>query len=301
MNMQSLDATDAASAVGVGRWTAADSLQECRLALHNKPFRATHALAKHPLFALDTLIEVAQEAAKRGNDVYFDAGAVSLSDKWGEIPIPKLPVSDVIRRIETAGAWVVLKHVEADPRYKAILDECADFVRTVAGPEGAKLIRNPEMLVLISSPNRVTPFHFDAEINMLTQILGSKDLWVCDPLDRSIATETEIERYYTVSITAGNYKPHAEERATRFTLHPGDAVHIPSHGAHWVKNHNQVSVSLSLNFEFPRWYRADVYRANHYLRRLGIQPRPPGRSVVADRLKAATIRLALAAKRLVRR
>jgi hypothetical protein len=215
--------------------------------------------------------------------------------------VPELPVAEVIRRIETAGAWIILKHVEADPNYKAVLDECAAFVRSLAGPEGAKLLRNPEMLVLITSPNRVTPFHFDAEVNFLVQVHGSKDLWVCDPLDRSITTETEIERYYAVSITAGTYKPHAAERAARFVLHPGDAVHIPTHGAHWVKNHNQVSVSLSLNFEFPHWFQADVYRANHYLRRLGLTPRPPGKSVVTDRFKAAAVQAARTAKRLVRR
>ena len=65
----------------------------------------------------------------------------------------------------------------------------------------------------------------------------------------------------------------------------GEAVHIPTHGAHWVKNHDNVSVSLSLNFEFPHWLQADVYRTNHYLRRVGLSPLPPGRSVVVDRMK----------------
>ena len=66
--------------------------------------------------------------------------------------------------------------------------------------------------------------------------------------------------------------------ARKFTLHPGDAVHLPTHGAHWVQNHNDVSVSLSLNMEFPKWLQADVYHANYYLRRLGFSPRPPGQS-----------------------
>jgi hypothetical protein len=260
-----------------------------------------HALARNPLFAVDTLIAAAQEAAKRKNDVYFDAGAVSIADKFGQIPAPELPVDELIRRIRTAGAWIVLKHVETDPKYKVVLDEFVEFAKAVAGPEGANLLRDPEIIVLITSPNRLVPFHFDGVINYLAQIHGSKDVWVCDPLDRSITTEVEIERFYAVTITAGNYKPHAEERATRFTLAPGDALHIPSHAAHWVKNHDEISVSLSFNFEFPNWYHKDVYRANHYLRRLGITPRPPGRSVMVDRVKAATIGLARAAKRLVRR
>lgn len=284
MNADTLTATT----VPTASWAACAPVEECRAALHKKAFQVTHALAEHPLFAVDALIEVAQEAARRKQDLYLDAGAVSINDKWGNIPVPDLPVAEVIKRIETAGAWIIMKHVESDPRYRAVLDEWAAFVREIAGREAAKLLRNPEMLVMITSPHRVTPFHFDAEVNFLVQIHGSKDLWVCDPLDRTIITEPEIERYYAVTISAGNYKPHAEERATKFTLTPGSAVHIPTHGAHWVKNHDNVSVSLSLNFEFPSWLQADVYRMNHYLRRLGLSPRPPGRSVVVDRIKGAT-------------
>jgi hypothetical protein len=281
-------------------WCTADPLQACRLALHKKPFRAFHGLAKNPLFAVDTLIATAQDAARRTNDVYINVGNVSVAEKWEQIPVLTFPVAEVIRRVQTAEAWIVLKHVETDRRYKSILDEFTDFVKDIAGPEGEKFIRNPEMLVLITSPNRFTPYHFDAEINFLVQIHGSKDVWICDPLDRSITTEEEIERYYAVTITAGTYKPHAEERATRFTLHPGDAVHIPTHAAHWVKNHDEVSVSLSLNFEFPDSHQADVYRANHFLRRLGLNPRPPGNSIT-DLVKGSVVSLGRAAKRLVRR
>lgn len=289
MTLQSLATIEPARPPSQSGWTTLDPIEECRAALHKRAFRVAHHLAGHPLFAVDTLIGVAQEAAKRKRDLYLDAGNVSITDKWGDIPVPDMPVSEVINRIETAGAWIVMKHVETDPRYKAVLDEWADFVRSIAGPEGARLLRNPEMLVFITSPNRLTPFHFDAEVNFLVQIHGSKGLRVCDPLDRAITTEEEIERYYAVAINAGTYKPHAEERATKFLLTPGDAVHIPTHGAHWVKNHNNVSVSLSLNFEFPRWLRRDVYQANYYLRRLGLSPFPPGRSVVADRTKAAVV------------
>ncbi len=289
------------TAVTAAKWTTVDPIEECRQALHKKPFLVHHPLAEHPLFTVDALIPVAREAAKRRGDLYVDVGDLKLTDKWGTTPAPTMPIPELIERIETAGAWLILKHVEIDPKYKAILDDYTDFVRGIAGPEGAKLLRNPEMLVLITSPNRKTPFHFDAEMNFLVQVHGSKDLWVCDPLDRTITTEEEIERYYGVSNNAGTYKPQAEERATKFTLRPGDAVHIPTHGAHWVQNHGGISVSLSLNMEFPNWLQADVYRANHYLRRLGFTPRSPGHSIIADRSKAATISTLRTVKRLIRR
>ncbi|VTZ27770.1 conserved hypothetical protein [Methylocella tundrae] len=283
------------------KWTTVDPIEECRQALHKKAFAVHHPLAGHPLFSIEALTAAAERAAKRSGDLYADVGDLSLTDKWGSVPAPTMPIPEIIERIETAGAWVVLKHVEVDPAYKRLLDEYEAFVREIAGPEGSKLLTNAEMLVFITSPNRKTPYHFDAEVNFLVQITGSKNLWVCDPNDRSVTTEEEIEQYYGVSISAGTYKPHAEEVARQFTLHPGDAVHIPTHGAHWVQNHNEVSVSLSLNMEFPNWLQADVYRANHYLRRLGLSPRSPGQSIVADRSKAAMIHAMRAARKNARR
>jgi len=289
------------TAPSAGQWATVDPIEDCRLALHKTAFRVVHPLAEHPLFSLDKLISVAQDAAKRPGDLYMDAGDLTLADTWGSVPPPQLPVAKVIEQLETAKAMIILKHVEGDPAYKAVLDDYADFVWRIAGADGAKLLRSPEMLVFITSPHRKTPYHFDAEVNFLVQLYGSKDLWVCDPLDRSVTTEEEIERYYAVSISAGTYKPLAEERATHFTLDPGEAVHIPTHAAHWVRNRDNVSVSLSLNMEFPNWLRADVHRANHYLRRLGLAPSPPGGSIVVDRSKAAAIDALRSVKRLIRR
>ena len=281
-------------------WQTDETLQQCRAALHHRPFQMTHALDRNPLFTTDALLRVAHDAAARRGDVYFDAGDVGITDKWGRIPVPEWPVEEVIKRIEHAGAWVVIKHVETDPAYAEVLREWANFMRGIAGNE-AHLLRNPEMLVFITSPHRITPFHFDAEVNVLVQISGRKTLWVCNPNDRSVVAETDIENYYAISITSGSYKPHVEAAATPFNLNPGDAVHIPTHSAHWVRNLDQVSVSLSLNFELPRATCADIYLANHYLRRFGVTPRPPGRSKVADRLKATAIQAARSAKQVVKR
>jgi DNA-binding Lrp family transcriptional regulator len=252
--------------------------------LHTMPFMIKHGLADNPLFEPKNLVSVAQAAMSRAGDVYFDAGDASLTDKWGNIPIPDMPIEQVLNRIEHAKAWVILKHIEKDPRYAEVLGEFAKFVLELAGPEKAKDILNPEMIVIVSSPHRVTPFHFDAEINFLVQVRGSKEVWICDPSDRSILSEADVEDYYSGNIAAGRYKPEFEQKAKRVVLKPGDGVHIPSHAAHWIKNGDGISVSVSLNFEFPPW-RANVYKANHVLRKLGMSPKPPGLSPTQDALK----------------
>lgn len=259
-----------------GNWQAVESREQCREWLHRKSFRVTHGLAGHSLFSVGALVDVAKEAAKRPNDLYADAGDVKVTDKWGHIPMPDRPVEEVIERIEKAGAWIIMKHVEVDPAYAAVLNEFADFVRELSSPEQRHLLNNPEMLVLITSPKRMTSFHFDAEVNFLVQIQGTKEVWVCDPNDRSIVTDEEIERYYSGQQNAGTYKPGVESKAVRYELHPGEAVHIPTHGAHWVQNGDNISVSLSLNFELPpSMYRYPAI-TNYGIRRLGFHPAPVG-------------------------
>lgn len=253
--------------------------------LHCKPFKITHSLQDSPLFSFDSLVELAQEMTNRRLNVYYDAGPVAINDKWGDIPIPKLPMVEVLKNISQLDAWIVMKQVEHFPEYKTVLDQFTEFVHAIAGPTNSRYLTNPEMLIIVTSPRRLTSFHFDAEPNFLIQVSGDKNVWICDPFDRSITTEEEIERYYAIHNNAGTYKAHAEDKAWQFKLHPGDGVHIPTHGAHWVRNGEAVSISLSLNFEFPRWMYRDVYRANYYLRRCGIDPQPPGRSKLRDRTK----------------
>lgn len=275
-----------------GAWRTVEAVEACRAKLHKQPFRVGHELASDPLFDIDRLVGVAASAAHRPGDLTYDMGDASVDSKWGEIDakdqtLASLGIDQIIHRIETAKAWIIMKHVELDPAYGQVLGSFADFVRDIAGPKGANLIRNPEMLILVTSPHRVTPCHFDAETNFLVQARGWKHVWICDPADREITTEEELEYYYNASANVCNFKPFAEERAQKFELRAGDAVHIPSHGAHWVKNSDQVSVSLSLNFELPDWVHKDFYRCNYHLRRLGFAPKPPGVSSVPDAMKLA--------------
>ena len=278
-----------------------EPLEQCRRSMHRQSFRVTHGLAGHPLFSVEALIDVAKAAAKRPGDLYADAGNVKVTDKWGHIPMPDRPVEEVLHRIEHAGAWIIMKHVEIDPAYAAVLNEFAEFVRELSAPDQRHLLNNPEMLVLITSPRRITSFHFDAEVNFLVQIQGTKQVWVGDPNDRETVTDEEIERYYAGHQNAGTYKPGVEDRATRYDLHPGEAVHIPTHAAHWVQNGDNISVSLSLNFELPPAMFKYPSIANYGLRRLGLKPRPPGKSKVCDRIKGVAGGLAFGGHRLWKR
>ncbi len=274
----------------VPNWDNDIEPEDFRSGLHRRALTLKHNLHLNPLFTLPAIQEAAEEASRRKDDFYYDLGANKVTDKWSSAE-RNVPVKIVFENIENNNAWIILRHVEKTSGYDGVLNEWASYMRSLAGDEAAKLLINPEMLIIISSPNKITPYHFDAEIGFLTQISGSKDVWVCDPMDRTITTEQEIEKYYGGNLVAGMYKAHAAERATHVFLEPGNAVHLPTHGAHWVKNHDNISISLNLNFEFPSGYQKDIYRMNNLLRKIGLSPRPPGSSPGLDRGKAAATQM----------
>jgi hypothetical protein len=90
-----------------------------------------------------------------------------------------------------------------------------------------------------------------------------------------------------------------------YSLGPGQGIHVPVNAPHWVRNKDNISVTLSVNFQFRENYTANVYRANYLLRKAGITPIPPGHSEIRDRLKrlamGATYVPARRARRLFRK
>lgn len=292
--------TQGDSTPGSHGWHCPEGVQSARALLHIAPFVVRHPWADEPAFKLEALGAVMERASKRPSDYYYDAGDIKVTDSWGSRESPGLSPKQILDNIETAGVWCIMKHVEQDAPYDRLLNEWAAFVRALAGPLGGRRLLRPEMLVLVTSPGRTTPFHFDAEVNFLVQLRGTKEVWVCNPLDRLVTTEAELEKYYAVTSTAGVYSELAKQRGQRFVLGPGDALHIPTHAAHWVHNYDNVSVSLSMNFELPWLAHRARYQGNHMLRELGFQPPPVGRNVLRDQLTGVTMGSAFRAQRLVR-
>lgn len=248
-------------------------------------FVFTHHLSAHPLFQLPKLIELARStAATRADDLYYDAGVQDIRQRWGTATA-QFPVDETIGRIENAGAWIVLKRADTDPSYRAILDRCMSDILEVSGPELERTMRRKEVIVFITSPNRLTTYHIDSENNFLLQLRGRKEINLFRPEDREVTTEQEIERFYSLDTNAATYKPHLQNRADVLMMEPGMGVHIPVNAPHWLKNGSNISISVSINYHSYDSERAAIYRTNHYLRRLGFKPTPPFRSPVVDQLK----------------
>ncbi|HEY8008414.1 MAG TPA: cupin-like domain-containing protein [Methylocella sp.] len=260
--------------------------EKFKLNFNKRHFLLGHRLRGNPLLSLPRIIELARDTARiRPEDLYYDAGVTDIDERWGTSP-SAFPVDETIRRIETAGAWIALKGAEKDPAYAALLNDCMSDLLDVSGRDLERKMRRKEVIIFVTSPNRVTTYHIDSECNFLLQVEGSKDISIFPQDDREVLPETEIEQFWTIDRNAARYKPHLQHHADRFTLEPGMGVHIPINAPHWVQNGDNVSIAVSINYHSYASERANIYRLNYYLRhKLGVTPTPPFRSPARDFVK----------------
>lgn len=260
------------------------------------PFLFRHLLARQQLFSLASLRTLATRMASAPGRVYYDTGSIRVEEKWGKVPV-KCSLDRALDELPEGDVWIILKQANLDGDYCSVLNTCIDELSDIIGRNLNHEISSRILSIVISSPNRVTPYHMDGEYNFLLQCRGTKTMYVFDGRDRSIVTEQELERYWNSDRNAAEYKESAQSRALALDLSPGLGVHVPLLFPHWVKNGPDVSVSVSVNFELPNERLGNIYRTNHYLRKLGLRPTPPGQSALLDTTKHGLFRAVNAARR----
>lgn len=268
---------------------------------NRQSFEVSHRLSSHPLFQLPRLLELAERTIRsRPEDLYFDMGQVQTGQRWDQIPEAKFSAVQAMQQLESSDAWFLFRHAQRDAEYAELFERGLREIKEIAGTDVDAKIRQQDILIFVTSPKRVTPYHIDRECNFLLQISGTKTLHVFDREDRDVLPNEEIERFWAVDNNAPVYKPQYQDRATSYRMEPGIGVHIPVNCPHWVQNDDNISVSLSVNFQFVDSMRANLYRSNYYLRKLGLKPSPPGQHGARDAAKSFAMTCALAARRIVR-
>lgn len=281
------------------RWIIADP-KDAQDNFNRHSFEIMHQLSTHPLFQLSELLGLAERTAEtRRNDLYYDMGEVSPGQRWDEVPKATFSVVEAMRQLETSNAWFLFKKAQRDPAYKDLFDRGLKEIKEIAGEGIESQLRQEDILIFVTSPKRITPYHIDRECNFLLQISGSKTLYVFDREDREVLPQEELERYWTVDNNAPTYRPKFQHRAKSYRMVPGNGVHIPVNCPHWVQNDDNISVSLSVNFQFLDSLRANIYRTNYYLRKFGLKPSPPGLHPMRDAAKTFAMTCALASRRML--
>ncbi|HTU35032.1 MAG TPA: cupin-like domain-containing protein, partial [Candidatus Acidoferrum sp.] len=244
------------------RWIKADR-EEFRRRFDRLSFEVQHHLSTHALFQLPALMQLAERTLKRKpSDLYYDMGDIQVGQRWDSVPKREFSAAQALERIENCGAWFIFRSAQTDPEYKVFLDRGLAEIKDLIGGNIDSQILREDIIIFVTSPKRISTYHIDRECNFLLQIRGTKTIHVFDREDRDVLPETEIERFWSVDHNAALYKPHLQSRAMSYRLKPGNGVHIPVNCPHWVQNDDNVSVSLSVNFQFKDHKRANIYRAN---------------------------------------
>jgi hypothetical protein len=267
---------------------APDNLGFCK-DFDEKPFEFRHGFTSdHPLFSRERLRLLLSNPATKGG-VYYNAGEIRVDQRWDTVPERTKPVEKVFDSIENAGAWIALLRVNNDPEYGLLLEDCLSEVKKLSGRLIDEDKKTQEADIYITSPGRVTMYHVDPICNFLMQVSGEKEIHVFDRNDREILPEEELERFWSVNDYAAKYPSELEYRANIFELRPGTGVHLPVNNPHWLKNGDNISISLSINYQYKDTRRKNVYQANYYLRKMGIKPKPLGNSEIVDSIKSSAV------------
>ncbi|MCB4862967.1 cupin-like domain-containing protein [Sphingobium sp. PNB] len=234
--------------------------------------KLNHGLAGHALLTLEALAGLAERMPV--DSVEYNLGKLPLGVRAEDTPSNGLTLGETIRTIETNGSWAVLKNVERDAAYGALLDralaELAPLVERETGP-----MLHREAFIFLSSPGSVTPFHMDPEHNILLQIRGEKTMTVFPAGDEELVPAVQSEAFHAGGHRNLDWRDGFRERGMAVTLSPGDAIHVPVKAPHFVENGPVVSVSLSVTWRSERSVaEGELYSLNALLRRRGL---PVGR------------------------
>jgi hypothetical protein len=179
--------------------------------------------------------------------------------------------------------------VEEDPGMAELmntqLDQLESGMIARQGNKRGKMHRRVAF-VFVSSPNSVTPVHYDIEHSLLMQVIGQKTVSI-GRFQSDAVRRREFDRYWDGS--HGRIENLPPEVAA-YTLTPGQAVYIPPGTPHWVHNGPDISLSVTLTYFTAATIRENrIEDFNSHLRRRHLNPREPGRSAVVDTAKVCAM------------
>ncbi|MEO5708000.1 MAG: cupin-like domain-containing protein [Alteraurantiacibacter sp.] len=252
------------------------------------PHKLAHELHDHPLLAIDALAALGE--ALPATSVEYNRGDVPVG-VTGKPGATGLAIGETIRNIATSNSWAALKNIEQSSTYAGLLLDILGELKPIVERRTGKMLK-PQGFIFISSPDAVTPYHFDPEHNILLQLRGTKVMTVFPAGANEYAPDRVHESYHRGGARELTWQDDFVRDGMPFPLEPGEALFVPVMAPHFVNNGPQVSISLSVTWR-SEWSfaEADARAFNGLLRKWGLDPRPPGRWPSRNRLKAMSWRL----------
>ena len=253
-----------------------DAPARARFARHypEKPHILEHSLTSHPLLEIEALAQLAEGLPL--SSVEYNRGDLPIGVD-GKPGSNGMTIAETIRKVAEAESWAVLKNIEQVPAYRDLLLGLLEEIRPeIEAATGAML--TPQGFIFVSSPNSVTPYHFDPEHNILLQIRGTKVMTQFPAGDTRFVPDEAHETYHSGGPRELKWDDAMLAHGSEFPLAPGEALFVPVMAPHFVKNGPAPSVSLSITWRSEWSYReSDARIFNAILRAKGLTPAAPGR------------------------
>ena len=276
-----------AIAAATQRVFPSESLVAFAKAYPETPHVLRHALEADERFSLDALASLSE--ALPAKSIEYNRGdlPIGIDGKPGS---NGLSIGETIRQIATSQSWAVLKNIEQVPEYQALLMALLEELRPRIEATTGELL-TPQGFVFISSPNAVTPYHFDPEHNILLQLRGSKVMTQFPAGDPRYAPDEVHESYHLGGPRELPWDDALLAGGTPFAIEPGEAVYVPVMAPHFVRNGPAPSLSLSITWRSEWSYAEAGSRCfNGLVRKLGVSPRAPGRWPANNQVKSLAFR-----------
>lgn len=269
-----------------------------------RPQAVRHRLMEHPLLQPGQLVDFGRRLERAAQLYSFsnDATAAANFNEVGSTHPNRKSAQETLQDISNARAWMLLRHVQADPAYRALVDSVLDEIK----PQIEH--RDPGMCyragwIFVSSPHTVTPFHIDRNHGILLQVSGTKTVYVWDPDDVMVVSDRARDWFHGHrELALVQWKEEFRARAHVFHLQPGMGVYMPLTSPHMVETSDEPSITLSLSYNTRASRRnALLHVVRDRMRGLGIGLPPVGQRPFFDAWMHAGARTADDLRRSTRR
>lgn len=261
------------------------------------PHMLHHDVGENKLLSLAALADLAEQLPAKS--VEYNRGDLPIGIDPARIPANGMTIGETIRNIDTCQSWAVLKNIEQVPEYNRLLLNLLDEIRPHIEEKTGKMLR-PQGFLFVSSPNAMTPYHFDPEHNILLQLRGTKSMMQFPAGDPFYAPDAAHESYHSGGHRNIVWRDEMAAGGTQWNLRPGDALYVPVMAPHYVRNGPLPSISLSITWRSDwSFAEADARVLNGMMRKFGLRPRAPRRFPAQNMAKAYLWR-AMARLRLAR-
>jgi hypothetical protein len=211
--------------------------------------RLKHALIGHPLLTRGAIAALAERHPQERME--YNLGTLPIAIAPEDTPDNGLSVADTIRTIDENKSWIVIKNVERDPAYGALLDDLLAELEPTVKPRTGPM-EHREAFIFFTSPGSITPFHMDPEHNILMQIEGEKVMHVFPAADPALVPPEQSEAFHAGAHRNLQWNEAFLGKADTVHLTPGDAILVPVKAPHYVQNGDAVSISLSITWRSER-------------------------------------------------